>query len=51
MSTAVEGYKLVDGTQITLTFDGANIAATGGCNRSARRGPSMATCWSCPTWR
>jgi heat shock protein HslJ len=32
VSTAVEGYTLVPETQITLTFDGDNIAAMGGCN-------------------
>ena len=35
VSTAVEGYTLVDGTQIPLTFDGANLAAAGGCNQLA----------------
>lgn len=35
LSTAVEGYQLVDGTQIQLTFDGANIGASGGCNQLA----------------
>ena len=29
------GYQLVDGSQIQLTFDGANIAAAGGCNQIA----------------
>jgi heat shock protein HslJ len=33
VSTAVEGYQLVDGTQVQLTFDGANIGATAGCNQ------------------
>jgi heat shock protein HslJ len=31
-STDVEGYSLVDGTTIMLTFDGENIAANAGCN-------------------
>lgn len=35
LSTSVEGYELVDGTQIQLTFDGANISAAGGCNQIA----------------
>ena len=39
LSTEVEGYELVDGTQIELTFDGPNIAASGGCNR-------MSSTWS-----
>ncbi len=33
VSTAVEGFTLVDGTQIVLTFDGANLAANAGCNQ------------------
>ena len=39
VSTAVEGYQLVDGTQIALTFDGSNIGAGGGCNQ-------MGSTWS-----
>lgn len=39
LSSAVEGYTLVDGTRITLTFDGTNIAAQGGCN-------SIGSTWS-----
>jgi heat shock protein HslJ len=35
LSTEVVGYQLVDGSQIQLTFDGANIAAAGGCNQIA----------------
>ncbi|MET0457646.1 MAG: META domain-containing protein, partial [Ilumatobacteraceae bacterium] len=35
LSTAVEGYQLVDGAQIQLTFDGADVAAAGGCNQIA----------------
>ena len=35
LSTTVEGYQLVEGTQVQLTFDGANIAAAGGCNQLA----------------
>ena len=35
LSTSVEGYQLVDGTEIQLTFDGANISAAGGCNQLA----------------
>ena len=33
LSTGVEGYQLVDGSQIQLTFDGTTIAAAGGCNQ------------------
>jgi heat shock protein HslJ len=33
VSTAVEGFTLVDGTQITLVFDGADLGANGGCNQ------------------
>ncbi len=32
LSTAVTGYTLVDGTEIAVSFDGANISANGGCN-------------------
>ena len=32
VSTAVEGFTLVPDTQVTLTFDGDNISAQGGCN-------------------
>ncbi len=39
VSTAVEGYQLVDGTEIALTFDGSNIGAAGGCNQ-------MGSTWS-----
>ena len=35
LSTAVDGFTLVDGTQVTLTFDGANIGAAAGCNQLA----------------
>ena len=35
VSTAVEGFTLVDGTQVVLTFDGANLAANAGCNQLA----------------
>jgi heat shock protein HslJ len=35
LSTAVEGFQLVDGTQIVLTFDGDRIGASGGCNQLA----------------
>ncbi|MET0910631.1 MAG: META domain-containing protein [Ilumatobacteraceae bacterium] len=35
LSTEVRGYQLVDGSQIQLTFEGANIAAAGGCNQIA----------------
>jgi len=35
LSTAVEGYTLVPDTQITLTFDGDNLSALGGCNTLA----------------
>ena len=35
LSTGVEGYQLVDGAQIQLTFDGTDIAAAGGCNQIA----------------
>ena len=31
-STDVEGYSLVDGSEITLSFDAGNIAANAGCN-------------------
>jgi heat shock protein HslJ len=33
VSTAVEGFTLVDGTQVVLTFDGPNLAANAGCNQ------------------
>ena len=33
LSTGVEGYQLVEGAQIQLTFDGTNLAAAGGCNQ------------------
>jgi heat shock protein HslJ len=39
VSTAVEGYELVDGTQVELTFDGANVGAVAGCNQ-------MGSTWS-----
>src|SRR5829696_4142498 len=32
VSTAVEGFTLVDGTQISLTFDTPALAANAGCN-------------------
>ncbi len=32
VSTAVEGFTLVPDTQVTLTFDGDNLSALGGCN-------------------
>jgi heat shock protein HslJ len=32
VSTAVEGYTLVPDTKVTLTFDGENLSAQGGCN-------------------
>ncbi len=35
LSTAVEGFTLVDGAQIALTFDGPNLGASGGCNQLA----------------
>ena len=35
VSTGVEGYQLVDGTQVQLTFDGTNLSATAGCNQLA----------------
>lgn len=35
LSTSVEGFTLVEGTQIEITFDGANIGARGGCNQLA----------------
>ena len=35
MSTGVDGFTLVDGTQVSLTFDGANVSAAGGCNQLA----------------
>ena len=35
VSTGVDGFTLVDGTQISLTFDGANVSAAGGCNQLA----------------
>ena len=31
----VEGYELVDGTQVELTFDGQDLGATAGCNQLA----------------
>ena len=33
LSDAVEGFTLVDGTQVSLTFDGSNIGAVAGCNQ------------------
>src|SRR5215207_9987164 len=32
VSTAVEGFTLVPDTQVTLTFDGDDLTAQGGCN-------------------
>jgi heat shock protein HslJ len=32
VATDVQGYTLVPGTEVTVTFDGDNISATGGCN-------------------
>jgi len=32
VSSAVEGFTLVPDTKITLTFDGDNLSAQGGCN-------------------
>src|SRR4051812_16424552 len=32
LSTAVDGFTLVPDTQVSLTFDGDNITALGGCN-------------------
>ena len=32
VSTAVEGFTLVPDTQVSLTFDGDNLTAMGGCN-------------------
>ena len=31
-STEVDGYELVDGSQITLTFDADSLSAQAGCN-------------------
>ena len=39
LSTAVDGFTLVEGTQISLTFDGSNVAAVAGCN-------NLASTWS-----
>jgi heat shock protein HslJ len=39
VSTAVEGFTLVPDTQVSLKFDGDNIAATAGCN-------TMSSTWS-----
>ena len=33
MSTSVEGYTLVEGTQILLTFDATTLGANAGCNQ------------------
>jgi heat shock protein HslJ len=33
VSTAVEGYQLVEGTQVQLTFEAGNIGANAGCNQ------------------
>ena len=33
LSDAVEGFTLVDGTQVSVTFDGSNIGAVAGCNQ------------------
>ncbi len=35
VSTAATGFELVAGTEITLTFEGDRISASGGCNRLA----------------
>jgi heat shock protein HslJ len=35
LSTAVEGFTLVDGTRIALAFEGPNLGASGGCNQLA----------------
>lgn len=35
LSTAVEGFTLVEGTRITLVFDAADVGASGGCNQLA----------------
>ena len=32
-STEVDGYELVDGSEITLTFDTDSLSAQAGCNR------------------
>jgi heat shock protein HslJ len=32
VSTAAEGFTLVPGTQVTLTFEDGNLSATAGCN-------------------
>jgi heat shock protein HslJ len=39
VSTKVEGFTLVPGTQVAITFDGQNISATAGCN-------TLASTWS-----
>ena len=33
VSTAATGFELAPGVQITLTFDGDRLSATGGCNQ------------------
>jgi heat shock protein HslJ len=33
LSDAVEGFTLVDGTQVALSFEGTNIGAVAGCNQ------------------
>ena len=32
VSTEAEGFTLVPGTQVTLTFEGGNVSASAGCN-------------------
>lgn len=39
ISTSVDGYTLVEGTQITLTFEQLNLSANAGCNQ-------MSSTWS-----
>ena len=39
LSTSVEGYELVYGTNVELTFEGENLGATAGCNQ-------MSSTWS-----
>jgi heat shock protein HslJ len=39
VSTDVQGFTLVPGTHVAITFDGSNISANGGCN-------TLASTWS-----
>ena len=51
LSTSVEGYQLVDGSQVELTFDGGTSGRRPAATGSPPAGRWRATCSSCRRWR